>query len=215
MTPLGAKALIGGGALLGIIALVLASKSGKASGASRVVAPSGLGPGDDFYPDLAPWRRDLLGCVFDHMEMGTLYQWGGGHGHGGDWGLDCSGLVNTCAQLAGMSVAGNADWYYHDLPPVAQPAPGDLALYGSPDRATHVRVVTAWYPDEGRAEAIGAEGGGPSVTTPEIAEAQNARVRYVKNHLAFGSPFLGFQSLEPYGRTAGLSAAPMPPTPPS
>lgn len=144
---------------------------------------------------LEPWRRRLLECARGHVQAKTLYQWGGGHGWLGDaeYGLDCSGLVLQCAKQAGVDVWMTSNGMYEQLPPVETPRPGDLALYGKPDRAWHVRIVEAWHPEEGRAETIGAEGGGPKVTSPERAVVKNAHVRRVPDHRA--SHFLGFRTL--------------------
>jgi hypothetical protein len=203
--------LVAMGGLAVIVGLLVSSKA-KADryGGNKPATPAP----PDAYVGLPSWRRRMLACVLEHADNRTLYEWGGGHGHGNDYGLDCSGLVNVCAQSAGLSVAGNADRYYRDLPSVAAPTPGDLALYGTTERATHVRVVTAWDPDASIAECVGAEGGGPNVTTPAEALAQNAYVRRVADHTEFGAAFLGFRSLEPYAATARPQSAPMRPSPP-
>lgn len=141
---------------------------------------------------LAAWRAAILSCASDHADARTLYEWGGGHAEGG-YGLDCSGLVIRCGLAAGMRFYMTADDMYKKLAPVVDPKPGDLAVYGTLARAIHVKIVTAWHPEENRAETISAENGGPDVTTPEAAIARGAWVRRLPTHRAHN--FLGFRSL--------------------
>jgi hypothetical protein len=148
-------------------------------------------------PILEPWRQRFLDCVWGHERAGTLYEWGGGHGTKNPWGLDCSGLVNACADTAGFQIDMRSEDMRKLLRPVDEPEPGDLALYGEPDFAKHVRVVTAWHPDEGRAEAVGSEGGDRDVLTPEIARERDARVKRVADHRN-RQDFLGFRSMVKY-----------------
>lgn len=139
------------------------------------------------------WRNDVLDCARQHVEASTPYQWGGGHG-GAGYGLDCSGLVIQCARQAGITVAMNADAMYKQLPAVDVPEPGDLALYGKPSRATHVRIVEAFDPSTGIAACIGAENGDMDVTSPEVALERGALVKRVSSHLN-RADFLGFRTL--------------------
>jgi hypothetical protein len=106
-------------------------------------------------------------------------------------------LVNECARVAGIDVMMTADMMHKDLPEVETPQPGDLALYGNADRAIHVRVVDAWFPDEGRAATIGAEGGGSKVEDPAEAKRIDARVKRQSDQT---DNFLGFRTLENYER---------------
>jgi len=147
------------------------------------------------------WRDDMMDCVRAHAAAGTLYQWGGGHGwQDPEYGVDCSGLVCQCARRAGIDLWMTADMMYKELPEVLEPQPGDVALYGSPSRAIHVRVVDEWFPAEGRAATIGAEGGGSKVNDPEEAKRIDARVKRFSDH-RFAN-FLGFRTLEGYERAA-------------
>lgn len=143
------------------------------------------------------WREVLLECVRSHADAGTLYQWGGGHGwKDPEYGLDCSGLVTSCARAAGIDVRMTSDMMFKELPEVEAPEPGDLAVYGSSERAIHVRVVDAWFPDEGRAATIGSEGGGSKVDDAEEAQRIDARVKRQSDHRT--GNFLGFRTLENY-----------------
>jgi len=152
---------------------------------------------------LPEWRRVMLECIREHARLGTLYQWGGGHGwRDPEYGLDCSGLALHCAKRAGIELYMVANDMYQKLPEVYVPQPGDLALYGSPQHANHVRVVEAWYPDEGRAATIGAEGGGSKVNDPVKAEQIDARVRRIDDHR--GKYFLGFRTFDGYNGRAQL-----------
>lgn len=145
---------------------------------------------------LPTWRSQMLG----HAEslLGTLYQWGGGHGPN-DWGLDCSGLVIVSMKAAGVPLPTDTNTsgvWWKTLPKVTTPEPGDLAFYGSNGKAHHVVFVTDYAGNQG----IGAVGDKPDVT-PEIAKAAGHMVKHV--HLA--SPILlGFASVDPARR--GLPA---------
>ena len=76
--------------------------------------------------------------------------------------LDCSGLVTWCLHKAGWQVKGQfwADRMWKEWPHTDAPEPGDLVLYGSPLKSTHVEIV---MPD-GR--FFGAIGGGSKTTKP-------------------------------------------------
>ncbi len=143
------------------------------------------------------WRRTLVDCARAHADAGTLYQWGGGHGwRDPEYGLDCSGLATSCAREAGFDVHMTADMIYKQLPEVAVPGPGDFAVYGSSSKANHVRVVEEWFPEEGRASTVGAEGAGSKVNDPAEAERRNMRVKRVPDHRA--ANFLGFRTIDGY-----------------
>lgn len=144
------------------------------------------------------WRRQMVACARQHVRDRTPYQWGGGH-HGPSWGLDCSGLVLDCARAAGLEPgAWSSRTMAAGLPEVTHPEPGDVAVYAP----RHVVLVESYDPQTGVAEIIGANGGGPSTTSPEVAEAQGARVRREPTHL-YRSGFLGFRSTRPWAVKAG------------
>lgn len=177
------------GALAGGLAGLLFS---RASRASSTVPPSRINPNE---LDLPKWRQDMLSCLRRHADEGTLYQWGGGHGwRDPEYGVDCSGLVCSCARESGIELYMTADMMLDQLPTVDAPLPGDLALYGKGDHAIHVRAVDEWFDAEGRAATIGAEGGGSKVNDPEEAERLGARVKRLPDHRA--DNFLGFRTLE-------------------
>lgn len=155
---------------------------------------------------LPEWRRAMLRCIRGHLEAGTLYQWGGGHGwRNPEYGVDCSGLAISCYREAGGDLYMTANDMYQNLPHVQVPQPGDLALYGRESFSSHVRVVERWVPEEGRAVTIGAEGGGSKVNDPDKARELDARVKRVEDHR--GDWFLGFRTFEGYRKPEGFDAA--------
>ena len=146
-----------------------------------------------FYDSTPPRRRAVVKAAL--ARLGTPYQWAGGH-MGAWWGLDCSGLVLQAMRDAGeQPFAGGestSNGWYHALPAVLDPRPGDLGFYGSsPDRATHVVMVTKFDPSTGVASIVGSNGGDQSTTSPEIAKQQGAMVKEAPTHL-FRKDFLGF-----------------------
>lgn len=116
------------------------------------------------------------------QKLGILYQWCGKlQGAFPDvrwaYGADCSGFVTGGLYVATRGrvdwrTTHNADRLHKELPCTATPKPGDLAVYGTPEKANHVMV---WVGD-GR--VLGACGGGPNTTSRELAMSQGARVRY-------------------------------------
>lgn len=116
-------------------------------------------------------------------------------------GWDCFGLV-ACGALA----AGGPDlrtWWtdraWLELLPVANPSPGDLALYGTgkpgaPQDVEHVEVLLELVNSLGAWRTIGAAGGDHTVTTLARAELVGARVRRRNSHLERRN-FAGFRRL--------------------
>lgn len=166
----------------GAAALLLVAASRRSSPSS---APS--------VPSTTPARAALLEQALG--LLGTPYQWGGGRSPG-DFGLDCSGLVILASKRAGVPLPpcplATSDGWWRCLPRVSSPLPGDLALYGSPERAVHVELVLAYDPSTGIAQTLGANGGDRDVLTPEIAQERGAFVRYASTEGR--SNFLGFVS---------------------
>ncbi len=98
-------------------------------------------PAEQVAPIAASHSRDFLG---------TPYLWGGSS----SFGLDCSGFVQYCYGIAGMTLLRDADIQRDDPrflnAPVANVAdagrdllPGDLVFFGKPDRITHVGMHLA------------------------------------------------------------------------
>lgn len=163
-------------------------------------------------PDLSPERQAVLDEAIG--QLGTLYQWGGGHGAGG-YGVDCSGLVIEAHRRAGQRLPPcpmpTSNGWWHCLEHVAIPEPGDLALYGPGDRAIHVEMVVSF--DGEHAETIGAQGGDRDVATEQIAIERNAHVRYATTHGR--ANFLGFvrNPIEAQAARHGLVEALLAPLP--
>lgn len=136
-----------------------------------------------------PEEKRLLGAA--ESFLGAPYQWGGGHGSN-DWGLDCSGLVIQAMRRAQFRLPPcslpTSDGWWKCLKKTDEPRPGDLALYGSSERAVHVEIVRCF--DGNEADTIGANGGDRDVLSPEIAKERGAFVRYASTRGR--SNFLGF-----------------------
>lgn len=146
-----------------------------------------------FYDTTSPRRKAVVKAAL--ARLGTPYQWAGGH-MGEGWGLDCSGLILQAMRDAGeQPFAGGestSNGWYHALPLVSDPRPGDVAFYGSdPARATHIVMVTKFDPATGIAAIVGSNGGDQSTTSPEIARRQGAMVKEADSHM-FRKDFLGF-----------------------
>ncbi len=87
----------------------------------------------------SPVDRFLMNAM---RFMGQPYKWGGGHGGtmGGPGPVDCSGLVQQAARMAGLNFDGTAAIQQRRAKPVALNAlkPGDLVFRGNP--ASHVGI---------------------------------------------------------------------------
>lgn len=134
-------------------------------------------------------QRSRFLQVAEDLE-GISYLWGGKRL--ADGGLDCSGFVTHCrAKALGEQLrVENADALWRSLEPVEHPIPGDLAFYGTREKATHVVVCTP-------TGVIGASGGGSATTSTEIARAVRPRPAAVRREPTPGyrRDFLGFRRL--------------------
>lgn len=107
----------------------------------------------------------------------------GGQLYAGNPGTDCSGLVADAFFRAGAEDLGRAlgdGWTAHrlamELPRVEAPMPGDLWCYlGAEGKYGHVTLCLGQIYDLPRL-ILNASGGGPDVTTVEIARKRRARV---------------------------------------
>ena len=155
--------------------------------------------------DLPEWRKAMLRKARWHLENRTPYQWGGGRSPS-NYGVDCSGMVITCLKEAGVELppeGGTSGVWWNVLPRVEVPQPGDVALFGRPDKAVHVTLVEKAL-EGGDAMTIGANNGDRDVTSPEIAAARNAFV-FRKRALEW-SNFLGYCTFDPEVRAAQVPA---------
>lgn len=127
-------------------------------------------------------RLEALQIWQEWQTQGVLYLWSGKlQGTFPDvrwaYGADCSGFVSGGIYVAtrgqvDLRTTWNADRFHKELPCTATPKPGDLAVYGRPEKANHVMVVV------GDGRVLGACGGGHGTTTEAIARSKGARVRY-------------------------------------
>lgn len=89
-------------------------------------------------PDVPVKGKGRAAAEFGRELRGTPYLWGGSS----SFGLDCSGFVQLCYELCGITLRRDADIQRDDprFVCVAQNdlQPGDLAFFGKPDRITHV-----------------------------------------------------------------------------
>lgn len=129
--------------------------------------------------------------------LGTLYQWGGGRNPATDQGVDCSGLIIRAHRIAGLPLppcggaTSDAWWQCLERIAPAETKPADLALFGRPDRAVHVELVTRI--DGDKVTMLGANGGDRDVTSPAIAASRNAMVKW--DSMSISQPrgnFIGF-----------------------
>lgn len=134
------------------------------------------------------------------------YLWSGkGIGKGEEHlplGVDCSGAVTWALWRAGgpdWRATHNTDRLWAELESVANPRPGVLAFYAplapkGPGDVEHVMCCTGGWERDGRVRVFGASGGDSTTTTPALARAQNAQVRFRTSHL-YRARFCGFRAL--------------------
>lgn len=101
---------------------------------------------------------------------------------------DCSGLITACLyEATNGRIDHRADWNAGHLMQHCQVIdekdrkPGDLIFYGLdnvPEHISHVMAVVSYPKAYSWRVAYGASGGGHKTVTPEIAQAQDARVRW-------------------------------------
>jgi cell wall-associated NlpC family hydrolase len=102
--------------------------------------------------------------------VGSQYEWGGLSAAG----LDCSGLVHISYRLCRLRVPRDADEQDAAGAEVAEPAPGDLAMYGDP-----VDHVAFWLGDGRILHSTGREGLGV-VEEVEPDALRSRRKRFVR-----------------------------------
>ncbi len=97
-----------------------------------------------------PKTHTGIAAYYAKHFLGTPYLWGGSS----SFGLDCSGFVQYCYQIAGVTLRRDADIQRDDPRFVPAPVrtvasagddllPGDLVFFGKPDRITHVGMHLA------------------------------------------------------------------------
>jgi cell wall-associated NlpC family hydrolase len=135
-----------------------------------------------------------------HSLLSVPYLWGGKNKA---TGLDCSGAVSWCLEQAGIVPGGWAkthnaenirDWCQR-IPP-AEVGPGDLVFYGHDGEVHHVMMVV----DFAHGDCLGAAGGGPRVTSVQIALDEGACVK--KKRVDYRADIVGYGRV-PLQATAG------------
>lgn len=110
---------------------------------------------------------------------------------------DCSGLVTSSLyEATGGKIDRRATWNAQKLLMncglIEEPRPGDLVFYGpSTGLVTHVMVYMG---AKAKDLVLGASGGDSTTTTPEKANAQNAKVKGYKT-AKYRRDFLGYGRL--------------------
>lgn len=116
-------------------------------------------------------REDFLIQLMNYIRI--PYRWGG---KDPATGLDCSGLVYNILKYAGYNVNYSAEDmydYFKDRCTLVLPGScdlGDLIFYGNKSRLHHVAMALN---DQLMIEAAR---GGPTITSPEMAQKANAYV---------------------------------------
>ena len=119
------------------------------------VAPAHVAPAPLPAPSPGGSNETAISVAMGKVGAPYFYQWGGT----GQYGFDCSGLVQTAFAAAGKYLARTAAQQYASAPvhvPLSQAQRGDLLVWGSAPDFYHVaiylgngQVVQALNPDEG------------------------------------------------------------------
>lgn len=145
---------------------------------------------DRLREELVAWQEDLA-----ESDEVIWYRWGGYEAPAD--GHDCSGHIVWALGKVGIQLPKGRAWadsMFRDLPATEEPLPGDLALYGTKERATHVMMVLGPGDKPGIYRVGGMTGGGSRTTSEEIARKQGARHRIHASHL-YRRDFLGFRRI--------------------
>lgn len=144
--------------------------------------------------ELVAWQEDLVREAEKAKGPVLFYRWAGylspAKGH------DCSGHIVWWCDRVGVRLPrgrATADSLYRDLEAIDVPRPGDLALYGTPAKATHVMIVVGELV-AGACPVAGMSGGGSKTASVEIAKASGAWHKWFASHL-YRRDFLGFRKL--------------------